>query len=113
MADAAKAAEAWLALEDAGDHAAAWDISASAFQEQVPKEAWAKQAQAVRGPFGALQGRTLLKGEYATSLPGAPDGEYVVLQYQAHFEKKAEAVETITPALDWDGAWKVSGYYVK
>ena len=43
---------------------------------------------------------------------GAPDGEYVVLQFQADFENKAQAVETITPMLD-EGQWRVSGYYIR
>ena len=45
--------------------------------------------------------------------PGAPDGEYVVIQYEASFENKASAVETITPMLDKDGQWRVSGYFMK
>ncbi|MGB5422961.1 MAG: DUF4019 domain-containing protein [Desulfobacterales bacterium] len=28
-------------------------------------------------------------------------------------ENKASAVETITPMLDKDGQWRVSGYYIK
>ncbi len=48
-----------------------------------------------------------------TSLPGAPDGEYVVIQYNTEFENKKVAIETITPMLDDDGKWRVSGYYIK
>ena len=29
------------------------------------------------------------------------------------FEKKASAVETITPMLDPDGVWRVSGYFIR
>ncbi|HWN92533.1 MAG TPA: DUF4019 domain-containing protein, partial [Verrucomicrobiae bacterium] len=47
------------------------------------------------------------------TLPGAPDGEYVVIQYETAFENKASAVETITPMLDKDGSWRISGYYIK
>ncbi|HEX3698552.1 MAG TPA: DUF4019 domain-containing protein [Polyangia bacterium] len=32
-----------------------------------------------------------------TTLPGAPDGKYVVIQFATSFERKKEAVETITP----------------
>ncbi len=48
-----------------------------------------------------------------TSLPGAPDGEYVVIQIQTSFENKKSAVETITPMLDKDGRWRVSGYQIR
>lgn len=46
-------------------------------------------------------------------VPGAPDGKYVTIQYQTAFANKAEAVETITPMLDPDGVWRVSGYFVR
>jgi hypothetical protein len=42
-----------------------------------------------------------------------PDGKYVVIQYDSVFEQKASAVETVTPMLDSDGAWRVSGYFVQ
>jgi len=47
-----------------------------------------------------------------TSLPGAPDGQYVVLRFETSFDNKAKAIETVTPMLD-DGTWRVSGYYVQ
>lgn len=50
---------------------------------------------------------------YTKKLPGAPDGEYVVIQYESSFEHKQSAVETVTPMLDKDGKWRVSGYYIK
>jgi hypothetical protein len=46
-------------------------------------------------------------------LPGAPDGEYVVIQYETSFEKKAFAIETVTPSFEKDGIWRVSGYYIE
>ena len=41
------------------------------------------------------------------------DGQYVIIQFKASFENKKSAVETITPMLDQDGTWRVSGYYMK
>ena len=51
--------------------------------------------------------------QYAESLPGAPDGEYVVILFKTSFEGKAEAVETVTPMRDADGEWRVAGYYIR
>ncbi len=48
-----------------------------------------------------------------TSLPGAPDGEYVVISYETSFTNKKSAIETVTPMLDKDGKWRVSGYFIK
>ncbi|MFH1469739.1 MAG: DUF4019 domain-containing protein [Pseudomonadota bacterium] len=113
MQDAAKAADAWLNLADAANGAATWDAAAGYFQDAVSKDTWTQQLTAVRSPLGAVQSRRLQGATYQTSLPGAPDGEYVVLQYETSFENKAEGFETVTPMLDWDGTWKVSGYFVR
>jgi hypothetical protein len=55
----------------------------------------------------------LKSATYTKSLPGAPDGEYVVIQYDTGFEHKQSAVETVTPMLDKDGKWRVSGYFIR
>ena len=67
----------------------------------------------VRKPLGELVSRKLKSATFAKSLPGAPDGEYVVLQFDASFENKKEAIETVTPVREKDGKWKVSGYFIK
>jgi hypothetical protein len=46
-------------------------------------------------------------------LPGAPDGQYVIIQFETSFENKQNAVETVTPMLDTDSQWRISGYYIK
>lgn len=112
-ADAQKAAESWLALVDAGKTAESWEQSSTLFRSVVTKEAWSSAVQAARGPLGALTSRHLRSAQYTASAPGAPDGHYVVLQYDAVFANKAAAVETITPKLDADGVWRVSGYFIR
>jgi hypothetical protein len=69
--------------------------------------------QAVRKPLGKLVTRKVKTKTYRTSLPGAPDGEYVVIEFETSFENKKWAVETVTPMMDKDGKWRVSGYYIK
>jgi hypothetical protein len=111
---AAKAsAESWLALVDQGKYAESWDQSAKLFRGAVTKEQWQSAASAARGPLGKLVSRKLKSSQYTKSLPGAPDGQYVVIQYDTVFEKKARAVETITPMADPDGTWRVSGYFIQ
>jgi len=50
---------------------------------------------------------------YQTDLPNVPKGEYVVIQYKTSFAGTAPMIETITPMLDKDGKWHVSGYFLK
>ena len=110
---AVKASQAWLALVDAGRYDESWQEAARLFKAAVTKQQWRASMGAYRKPLGQLIARTLKSKTYATSLPGAPDGEYVVIQYATTFENKKSAIETITPMLDGDGKWRVSGYYIR
>jgi len=110
---AKKSAESWLAVVDKGDYAASYDEAASIFKLAITKEDWLQKVRAARGPLGKMISRKLKLMQYETTLPGAPDGEYVVIQYDTSFENKRSAVETITPTLDKDGQWRVSGYFIR
>ncbi len=112
-AQAVAAAKQWLALIDAGNYGASWETAAAYFKNAITKEKWAQTLTAVRQPLGALVSRELSSKTYMQSLPGAPDGEYVVIQFKTSFENKKSGVETVTPMLDSDGRWRVSGYYIK
>lgn len=107
------AAESWLKLTDAGDADASWDQAAKLFKGAVTKAQWTQALASVRPPLGKVVSRRLMSRRYSETLPGAPDGKYVVIEYETVFEKKAAAVETITPMLDPDGAWRVSGYFIR
>lgn len=113
VSKAEESANAWLALVDAAKYAESWGSAATFFKGAVKESDWEQAVKAVRNPLGALKARKLKSATFARSLPGAPDGEYVILQYYAQFEHKATAIETVTPMLEADGTWKVSGYYVK
>ena len=112
-AAAMAAAKSWLSLVDGEKYAESWDEAAQFFRGAVPKEQWVQTMQAVRKPFGKTVSRELNSKHYSTSVPGGPDGEYVVIQFKASFENKTSGIETITPMLDKDGTWRVSGYFMK
>ena len=112
-AAAVSAAEKWLATIDAGKYTASWNESAEIFRNAVKPEQWEQSLKAVRKPLGKLISRKVQMKVYKTSLPGAHDGEYVVIQFETSFENKKSAIETVTPMLDKDGKWRVSGYYIK
>jgi hypothetical protein len=111
--EATDAAEAWLELIDAGEYDDSWEAAAAYFKRAVKQEKWREMAAAVRGPLGDVLSREVKATEYRTTLPGAPDGEYVVIQFATSFENKKSAVETVTPMRDNDGAWRVSGYFIR
>jgi len=110
--DAEQEAGKWLALVDGGLYQESWNRAATLFKQQVSAAQWRQAMAAARDPFGIMISRKLMASTYSTSLPGAPDGEYVVLQFKTEFKNKKQAVETVTPMLD-NGRWRVSGYYVR
>jgi hypothetical protein len=110
---AKQAAQSWLALVDRGDYGQSWQDAASFFQSKISKADWEKALQQVRAPLGAASSRKLLGALYQTELPNAPKGEYVIIQYKAEFASGGSFIETITPLLDKDGKWRVSGYFIK
>ena len=110
---AVAASGAWLSLVDEGNYAESWNQAAGLFKAAVTKEQWQTMVKAVRLPLGKVVARKLKSKQYTKTLPGAPDGEYVVIQYETTFEQKQSAIETITPMLDKDGKWRISGYYIK
>ena len=112
-ADATEAAESWLGLVDTGEYSKSWLESSELFRNAVTQEQWTRSMTAVRGPLGELVSRKVKSAEYATELPGAPDGEYVVIRFETVFANKKAAIETVTPMKDPDGVWRVSGYFVK
>jgi len=113
VAGAEAAALAWLAITDSGSYAQSWDQAAGMFQGAISRENWISAVVNARQPLGKVISRKVKSALYTRSLPGAPAGEYVVIQYDTQFEQKAIASEFVTPFREQDGSWKVSGYYVK
>lgn len=110
---AERAAQSWLALVDRGDYGQSWESAAAFFKSKITKADWESALKQVRAPLGAAGTRRLLGSMLQTDLPGAPPGQYVVIQYKTEFTGKTYMIETITPMLDHDGTWRISGYFVK
>ena len=106
-------AETWLTSVDAGRYAESWDDAAAYFRGAVPKAQWETTLAQVRGPLGVAISRKVRSAAYTRSLPGAPEGEYVVIQYDTRFENRPLSVETVTPMREKDGRWKVAGYHIR
>ena len=109
---AAAAAEKWLSLIDGEKYGESWKEAAEFFRNAVKQGQWEQSMQSMRKPLGKLVSRQVKSKTYSTSLPGAPDGEYVVIQFETPFEKKKSAVETVSPMMQKDGQWRVSGYFI-
>lgn len=102
----------WLSLVDAGKYDESWKQGASILQGLVRQEDWAQLLRELRENNGRAVSREVKATEYATSVPGAPDGDYVRIQYDTSFEKTKVAVEQVIQMLDFDGEWRVAGYQI-
>ena len=107
------AAEAWLALVDGGAYGASWEEAAGAFKEKVVKLQWETWLQDQRNLAGRIASRKLASATFTRSLPGAPPGEYVVIQFHSRFDNRPLATEIVTPMRQQDGAWRVAGYFIR
>ena len=98
---------------DQGRYGEGWEAATGFLRNSAGKEFWSESLKAAREPAGCGQVQKGQERRIPHQDAGRPDGEYVVIQYTTAFENKDSAVETVTPMLDKDKAWRVSGYYVK
>ena len=90
-----------------------WVLATNSSAQIPPVESRHGQVEKTRAGTGALQSRDLIDASYATTVPGGPTGQYVILHYRSTFANRPdEAVETLTLAFA-KGYWRVSGYYIK
>lgn len=106
------AAGSWLEILDALKWGQSWEGTGKLFRSNLTQDQWAKLAQSVRDPLGAVQSRAILGATKAQSLPGAPDGEYQIVQYRTVFANKASAVETVVLGREGN-QWKIVGYFIR
>ena len=119
---ALRAAHDWLAVVDGGDYEESWSAAAAYVKGAIgqarhpcngPQRSTASAGRWIFTAVGAVLARDRNSATHATELPGAPDAEYVVIQFTTAFENKRAAIETVTPMLDDDGVWRVAGYFIK
>lgn len=109
---AVAAAREWLGLVDDGRYMESWHGSSGFFRAVVSSNQWVRSMEGARRPLGGAVSRDVRGSRYRTTMPGAPDGEYVIIRFDTSFEHKKKSVETVTPMLE-DGTWRVSGYFIR
>lgn len=102
----------WIALIDGQRWEESWRTAAALFKSQLSAPQWASMIQSVRQPLGPVSARSLQSVTKTSSLPGAPAGEYEILQFQTSFANNGAATETVVLTRDRAG-WKVAGYFIR
>ena len=111
--DAVSAAQKWLALIDRGNYSESWKQASAVVQGAATEPSFVNLMNTFRQPLGELASRKLKSAQRMTELPGAPDGQYVVMQFETSFAGKKSTIETVTFMLEKDGQWKSAGYFIK
>ncbi|MDR1280428.1 MAG: DUF4019 domain-containing protein [Opitutaceae bacterium] len=114
ISSAVESARVWLQRIDAGpDHyAQSWREASAGFRATVAEAEWVTTLKAGRPSLGSVASRRLVSTQETHTLPGAPDGHYVVMRFATDFTRQKSVIETVTFSRESDGAWRASGYYL-
>jgi hypothetical protein len=112
LTPAIAAAQRWLTLVDEGRYGASWEEAAPIFQEAMSRHRWETTLPGARDPLGQPVTRKMRQADFTTTVPNAPPGEYVVIQFDTRFEKRPATTEIVTPMKVGD-RWLVSGYIIR
>lgn len=111
--EAIEAAQKWLALIDAGRSGDAWDVAAPFLKSAVTRPKWIAGMRDARKPFGKFVSRNATRFARAHSIPGAPDGDYVIVEFETVFANGKRATEHLTWMIEGGDQWRVAGYYIR
>lgn len=104
----------WLSFLDADNLDKCYETAAPFLKSSINKEKFHQailNAQKVIG--GKVNSRKFLSMAHKESLPNAPAGNYMVIQYNSVLSNGNKALEVITPMIDKEtNQWKVAGYYI-
>ena len=110
--EATEVAENWLKLLD-GKQWAESHQAMSATVNTISSDAdWEATVAPVRNTLGELASRTVGEAKRDVILPGMPEGDYGIQQFNARYANHPEAVETVVMSREAEG-WKVIGYFVR
>ncbi len=112
-ANTVNAAKKWLALIDDGQYAENWTSASGYFRDAITQDKWVSALESARKPLSNVVSREVISAQRMTEMPGTPDGQYVMMQFDASFANKKAATETVTFMLEKDGQWKAAGYFIK
>lgn len=105
-------ARAWIRDIDAGNPDAAWEASSALLQQSMARNDWQKAVKPLAA-FGAVEMRVPTSVAFSIKLPGMPDGQYAVVNYDTRFVGKAKTVESVILRREADGYWRGVGYRVQ
>jgi len=113
LESAQESALSWLTLTDSGQFETSWNAASTLFKAAISESDLMQSLNAVGSSFGALKAREIVAATFSKTLSGAPNGRYVVFQFDTSYEKQASATETLSLIKDGDDVWRVAAYIIK
>jgi len=113
MEAAGQSAARFLELVDNQHYEQSWQASAKLLRDKVPNEEWIKKLTSLREWAGPVVERKQVDARYTTEAKDSPDGEYILINFESHFQKQQSAKEQVIVMLEDDHLWRVAGYFVK
>jgi hypothetical protein len=112
--DTIEAGAKWLALLDEGKLGTAWDVSSAYLKSVVSRKKWVTEIGKARKPLGKLATRKVGRFARAHSLPGAPEGDYSIVEFDSTFANDKHATEQVIWMFENKSkSWRVSGYFIR
>lgn len=111
--DAIDAGRKWLALIDAGKPGTAWDSASKQLQTTVQRGTFVAEMRSVRAPLGKPASRDAVKFARAHELPGAPSGDYTIIEFETRFAGGKRLTEQLVWVVESGDVWRVAGYYYR
>ena len=110
--DSIEAAKRWLELLDTDKAGLAWDNASKQLKSVVKRDQFVAQMRGVRKPLGKLQSREAVKFGRANELPGAPAGDYSIIEFEAKY-KNGKLAEQVVWSIEEGDIWRVAGYFYR
>jgi hypothetical protein len=111
--EALEAGKKWLELLDAGKPGVAWDSASKQLQSVVKRDAFIAQVRAARKPLGKLESRAAVKFARAHDIPGAPTGDYAIIEFDGKYANGKHLSEQLVWTIEDAGIWRVAGYFYR
>ena len=105
-----RSVEGWLRMLDRGSYPVTYGKMAEVAKSAATEPQWTSAMEIFRKPLGVAVRRRCL-GVRDENSP--TEGLFRVVQFETEFEKKKEAVETVTLKKDPDGVWRPACYFIR
>jgi len=91
----------------------AWALTTRYFRKKLSPQQWQRIYRNQRQRFGLPVERTFAGYRYLSTFEQAVDGLYLQVRFRTDFEAREDVIERVVMFKDFDGRWRVIGYFVE